>query len=63
MLLPEATVASVDRDDGPLSTKSSTLELVVSRAMVREVLAALTGGSSLSVVPVGARSWPASCWR
>ena len=56
VLLPEATVASVDRDDGPLSTKSSTLELVVSRAKVGEVLAALTGGSSLSVVPVGARS-------
>ena len=56
VLLPEATVASVDRDDGPLSAKATTLELVVSRAKVGEVLAALTGGSSLSVVPVGARS-------
>jgi hypothetical protein len=56
VLLSEATVASVDRDDGPLSAKTTTLELVVSRAEVGEVLAAMTGGSSLSVVPVGARS-------
>ncbi|GAB6857104.1 SAF domain-containing protein [Microbacterium xylanilyticum] len=56
VLLSEATVASVDRDDGPLSAKATTLELVVSRAEVGEVLAAMTGGSSLSVVPVGARS-------
>ena len=56
VLLPEATVASVDREDGPLSAKSTTLELIVSRAKVGEVLGALTGGSSLSVVAVGARS-------
>lgn len=56
VLLSEATVASVNRDDGPLSAKATTLELVVSRAEVGEVLAAMTGGSSLSVVPVGARS-------
>ncbi|MDR2321834.1 MAG: hypothetical protein LBE60_09320 [Microbacterium sp.] len=56
VLLPEATVASVDRDDGPLSAKATTLELVVSRTQVGEVLGALTGGSSLSVVPVQARS-------
>lgn len=56
VLLPEATVASVERDDGPLSAKSTTLEIVVSRAKVGEVLTALTRGSSLSVVPVGARS-------
>ena len=56
VLLSEATVASVNRDDGPLSAKATTLELVVSRAEVGEVLAAMPGGSSLSVVPVGARS-------
>lgn len=56
VLLSEATVASVDRDDGPLSAKATTLEIVVNRSRVGEVLAALTGGSSLSVVPVGARS-------
>ncbi|MFD6699779.1 MULTISPECIES: SAF domain-containing protein [unclassified Microbacterium] len=56
VLLSEATVASVDRDDGPLSAKATTLELVVSRAKVGEVLTALTDGSSLSVVPLGARS-------
>lgn len=56
ILLPEATVASVSRDDGPLSAKTTTLELVVPRASVGDVLAALTGGSSLSVVPLGARS-------
>ncbi len=56
VLLPDATVASVDREDGPLSAKSTTLELVVSRAKVGEVLGALTAGSSLSVVPVGART-------
>lgn len=56
VLLSEATVASVDRDDGPLSAKATTLELVVSRAKVGEVLTALTDGSSLSVVPIGARS-------
>jgi hypothetical protein len=56
VLLAEATVASVERDDGPLAGSSTTLELVVERARVGEVLAAMTGGSSLSVVPVGARS-------
>ena len=56
VLLPDATVAAVDREDGPLSAKSTTLELVVNRAKVGEVLGALTAGSSLSVVPVGARS-------
>lgn len=56
VLLSEATVSSVDRDDGPLSTRATTLELVVSRTEVGEVLAALTDASSLSVVPIGARS-------
>ncbi|MDQ4215434.1 SAF domain-containing protein [Microbacterium capsulatum] len=56
ILLSEATVAWVERDSGPLSAKSTTLELVVERARVGEVLGAITAGSSLSVVPVGARS-------
>lgn len=56
VLLSDATVASVRRDDGPLSANATTLELVVDRSAVGEVLAALTGGSSLSVVPIGARS-------
>ena len=56
VLLAEATVASVERDDGPLASSSTTLELVVDRARIGDVLAAMTGGSSLSVVPVGTRS-------
>ncbi|MBN9156270.1 SAF domain-containing protein [Microbacterium sp.] len=56
VLLSDAVVASVGRDDGPLSANATTLELVVSRSAVGEVLTALTGGASLSVVPVGARS-------
>ncbi|MBS1675546.1 MAG: SAF domain-containing protein [Actinobacteria bacterium] len=56
VLLPDATVASIDRDEGPLSAKTVTLELVVDRAAVGDVLTALTGGASLSVVPKGARS-------
>lgn len=56
ILLAEATVASVDHDSGPLAAKSTTLELIVERARVGEVLAAITDGSTLSVVPVGARS-------
>lgn len=56
VLLSEATVASVERDSGPLSAKGTSLELAVDRARVGEVLAALSGGSAVSVVPVGARS-------
>lgn len=56
ILLSEATVASVARDDGPLAAKSTSLELVVDRTRVGDVLAAISDGSSLSVVPIGTRS-------
>lgn len=56
ILAPEAIVASVTRTDGMLATDDTTVEIVIERTEVAEVLAAITGGSVLSVVPIGASS-------
>ncbi|WP_125132588.1 SAF domain-containing protein [Microbacterium sp. 10M-3C3] len=52
ILVPEATVAAVRRDDGALAGSGVALELVIPRADVAAALAALADGSVLSVVPI-----------
>jgi len=52
ILVASATVASVGRDEGVMGAAGATLELVIERADVATVLAAVADASSLSVVPV-----------
>lgn len=56
ILLAEATVRSVVESDGMLADKGTAIEIVIDRSDVADVLAAVTGGSSLSVVPVRSSS-------
>lgn len=56
VLVPAATVAVVVEARGMVAQGGATLELVIDRAEVAEVLAAITDGSALSVVPVGSGS-------
>lgn len=53
ILVADVIVAAVVESDGVLSAGRTTVEVVIDRADVADVLAAITGGSSLSVVPVG----------
>lgn len=53
ILVADVVVASVAVDEGVLAQQSTALEVVIDRADVADVLAAITDGSSLSVVPVG----------
>ncbi|WP_433586495.1 hypothetical protein [Microbacterium hydrocarbonoxydans] len=53
ILAGDVIVSSVVEEEGMLSTDATTVEVVIDRADVAEVLAAITGGSVLSVVPVG----------
>ncbi|MFS0852468.1 SAF domain-containing protein [Microbacterium sp. 179-I 3D4 NHS] len=55
LLLADAIVGEVTEADGMLSDGSTSVELVVDRAHVAEVLAEITGGSALAIVPVGSR--------
>lgn len=52
ILVPRATVVSVTRDDALVARAAVSLELVVARAEVPAVLAALADGSALAVVPI-----------
>lgn len=52
VLVERATVAKVVAAQGMLSSSGTTLELVIERSDVAAVLAAITDGSVLSVVPV-----------
>jgi hypothetical protein len=52
ILVPSATVVTVNRDDAVVSDEDVSLELVIPRADVAATLAAIADGSSLSVVPV-----------
>lgn len=52
ILVADATVASVTRDEGVIGDAGAALELVIPRADVAATLAAVSDGSSLSVVPV-----------
>ncbi|GAA2984623.1 hypothetical protein JOD63_001897 [Microbacterium terrae] len=57
ILVPDATVVSVTRDDSMLGGGAAALELVIPRADVAAMLAAQADDSALSVVPtVGAGS-------
>lgn len=49
-------VRDVIEPDGVLASAGTRLELVIDRSDAAEVLAAVTGGSALSVLPVGGAS-------
>jgi hypothetical protein len=52
ILVPDAIVLSVTREQSVMGGSGSALELVIDRADVAATLAAIADGSSLSVVPV-----------
>ncbi|MEV7609436.1 hypothetical protein AB0N61_08150 [Microbacterium sp. NPDC089320] len=56
ILVADAIVSSVTTSEGMLAADGTTAEVVIDRADVADVLAAITGGSVLSVVPIGATS-------
>jgi hypothetical protein len=56
ILVADATVASVTRDDDVIGQAGASLELVIPREDVAATLAAASDGSSLSVVPVAGRT-------
>jgi hypothetical protein len=53
ILIADATVASVAREDGVLGGADASLEIVIPRADVAALLAAQASGAVLSVVPAG----------
>jgi hypothetical protein len=52
ILVAEVIVRDVLEDDTVLADASTRIEIVIDRSDVADVLAAITGGSSLSIVPV-----------
>lgn len=56
ILVSDVIVHDVLEAEGMLADTGTRLEIVIDRADVADVLAAMTGGSALSVVPVGAGS-------
>ncbi|GAA1946390.1 SAF domain-containing protein [Microbacterium deminutum] len=54
ILVADATVVSVTRDDSMIGGGSASLELVIPRADVAAILAAMSDESALSIVPTGA---------
>lgn len=52
LLVPAATVVSVAADDSVMGTAGAAVEIVIERAEVADTLAAITGGASLSIVPI-----------
>lgn len=56
ILVPDATVVSVTRDESMIGGGSAALEVVIPRADVAAALAALADESALSVVPTGGAS-------
>lgn len=56
LLLPAATVASIAAPGGLIAQGAVTVELVINRAEVALVLAALGDESMLSIIPIGAGS-------
>ncbi|MGO2745853.1 SAF domain-containing protein [Microbacterium sp.] len=56
ILAADVVVASIPESDGMLAQHSAAIELIIDRADVADVLAAITGGAALSVVPLGAGS-------
>ena len=53
LLLGDVVVESVVVPEGVLAEETAEVELVIERSDVADVLAAITGGAALSVVPVG----------
>ncbi|WP_426183906.1 SAF domain-containing protein [Microbacterium sp. TWP3-1-2b2] len=53
ILVADVVVASIPESDGMLAQRSAMLEVVIDRSDVADVLAAITGGAALSVVPLG----------
>jgi hypothetical protein len=53
ILVADAVVTSVTKTEGMLAAGGTTAEVVIDRADVADVLAAITGGSVLSIVPIG----------
>lgn len=56
ILAADVVVASIPEVDGMLAQRRAALELVIDRADVADVLAAITSGAALSVVPLGSGS-------
>ena len=56
ILVADVVVASIPEADDVLAQRSAALELVIDRADVADVLAAITSGAALSIVPLGASS-------
>lgn len=53
LLVADVVVAAVTESEGMLASNGAVAEVVIERTDVAAVLAAITGGSALSVVPVG----------
>ncbi|MCE7480370.1 MULTISPECIES: SAF domain-containing protein [Microbacterium] len=53
ILVADVVVASIPDTDGMLAQRTAMLEIVIDRSDVADVLAAITGGGALSVVPLG----------
>lgn len=53
LLVADVVVAAVTKSEGMLASSGATAEVVIDRTDVPAMLAAITGGSALSVVPVG----------
>lgn len=53
ILVADVVVASIPEADAMLAQRSAMLEIVIDRSDVADVLAAITGGAALSVVPLG----------
>ncbi|MEJ1921539.1 SAF domain-containing protein [Microbacterium sp. KHB019] len=56
ILAADVVVASIPESDGMLAQRSAAVELVIDRADVADVLAAINAGAALSIVPVGSGS-------
>lgn len=56
ILVPDATVVSVDEDDSMIGGGAAALEVVIPRSDVAAALAAIADQSALSVVPIGGSS-------
>ncbi|MEW1961392.1 SAF domain-containing protein [Microbacterium sp. NPDC077644] len=56
ILAADVVVASIPESDGVLAERSAAVELVIARADVADVLAAINAGAALSIVPLGSGS-------
>lgn len=58
VLIADAVIAAVTRDDTMIGAGSATLELVIPRANVAEALAAVAAQSALSIIPTSGAVLP-----